>query len=433
MKRIHGASRIPAGTLLLLCLLALPAQGCGFLGTEGEEPTGESNLPLSGVGPYFKEDQDCQTEFIQPLFMSSGSPDTFWGEPFAVPVGRNRLDLWFEARTGESVRVLFQPLLLERAGPTACRRWNIRFLTPSGEESAVPEPAPFLEDAAAPSILLEGADLRLWYEAPDGSGIGYARFTREGDTFVETRRVDRVLAPTEAWENGFVGSPSVIGVPLTDALRMYYEGDRWGRRSIGYATSTDGITWVKRDPAGRSSVSAPGHVQPILVPSQKNWEFHFPAEPDTASVGTPHVILHRTPVRTLYYLFYTGNLRGTLGFPPDDQDTSIGMAISEDGLRWLKSPAVQIPDLVAWEVNPILNEIFALDVIDRICIEFFQTMDETYKERIRGSSNVFCPLVVVDEMAPCVLDLGTSFFLFFQQTAAPDQKGIALAVTDRLD
>ena len=143
------------------------------------------------------------------------------------------------------------------------------------------------------------------------------------------------------------------------------------------------------------------------------------------------MILHRTPTRTLYYMYYTGNLRGRAALNLDDVDTSIGLAGSLDGLHWLKASTLQIFGEIAWEVNPILNEVFPLDVVNKLFAEF---LGEEYKYRIEGSSNVFFPFVIVDEIAPCVLDLGTSFFLFFQQTGSLDQnKGIGLAIVERTE
>ncbi len=113
----------------------------------------------------------------------------------------------------------------------------------------------------------------------------------------------------------------------------------------------------------------------------------------------------------------------------DDQDTSIGLAGSLDGLNWLKSSTVQDWGEVAWQVNPILNEVFAIDALNKIWV---MIKGEAYQEKIKGSTNVFFPLVIVDEMAPCTLNLKTRFFMVYQQAGGLSfKKGLALATVER--
>jgi len=205
-------------------------------------------------------------------------------------------------------------------------------------------------------------------------------------------------------------------------------------RAIGYAVSGDGIHWVKQDPSGRNSTEHPGQVAPVLTANQLTWEFHYPAETSSGTIGTPHVLLHTTPTRVLYYMYYTGNLQSTpVPDPCSDVDTSIGFAGSQDGVHWVKSSTIQQFGDIAWEVNPILNEVFPLDIINRYCVDFFEAMEPGYRAKIEGSSNVFCPPVIVNEATPGALDLRTFFLMFFQQFSLPDQKGLGLAVVERVE
>lgn len=431
----------------LVWILAFFLGACGLLGSKGDEPKGDAFLPLSGVGPYMKEDQDCEADFLQPIFMSSGNENLFWGEPWALPEGGERFLLFFQERDKNqgTLTIMLQQIELQPAPADSCRSRNIRFLSPSGQPIPEPEPGLILEEAGAPSVIREGGRYRMWYGMEGGQGIGYAEFLKgPGGNLIlqEDESLAPVLVPSEPWEGTYVGSPSVLLNPAMGYYQMWYEGNIFcGKapvsredlcyRSIGYATSADGINWIKRDAAGRNSQNNPGEVSPLLSPTQPTWEFHYPVETQSGTVGMPHVILHRTPVRTLYYLFYTGNLHGFPSLNLDDIDTSIGFAGSEDGVNWVKSSTIQEFGDIAWEVNPVLNEVFPLDVVNKL---FAELLGEGYKYMISGSSNVFFPFVIVDEIAPCALDMGTSFFLFFQQTGSLDQsKGLGLAIVERLE
>jgi hypothetical protein len=413
-------------------MIALCVHSCGFLGSKGDEPKGDESLPLSGVGPFLKQDQNCQEDFIQPILMDSGDPLVYWGEPFLMPRGGTRYGLFFEARGEGSVAIYHQFLEITPAPQGSCRSRDVYFVSRDGELTPRPDPDVVMEAAGAPTVIRDQDLFKVWYEMGNGQGIGYAEAAESDEGFHVLYRVEPVVQPSEQWESDVVGSPTVLWNEGLGLYQMWYEGDISSERSIGYATSIDGKEWTKRDAAGHTSKDHQGSVSPVLTPTQITWEYHYPAEHDSGSIGTPHVILHRTPVRTLYYLYYTGNLRGKEALGSDDVDSSIGLAGSEDGLHWVKASTLQEFGNVAWEVNPILNEVFALDVVDKFCREIIELWDEDYKEKIRGSSNVFCPLVIVDEMAPGVLDMGTFFLMVYQQRGGLDQsKGIALAALER--
>ena len=449
--------------------LSLSLHACGLLGSKGNEPKGDEHLPLSGVGPYLKEDQDCQVDFVQPIFMSPPDAGVYWGEPCAAAEGGSEFRLFFEERRPVAadpreaeVDIVQQRLEIVPAPADSCRTRDIRFLSPSGERLPEPQPTLVLRDAGAPALMREGGLWRMWYGMENGLGIGYAEFREDPDgdlVLQEEESLAPVLAPSEAWEGGYVGSPSVLRNPVLGTYQLYYEGNIFCddkppfppgpdvcHRAIGYATSPDGISWTKRDAAGRNSADHPGAVEPLLTPTQTTWETHYPSQPRSGTLGTPHVILHRSPVRTLYYLYYTGNLQGhPVQLPPldfaNDVDTSIGLAGSMDGVNWVKASVIQEFGQTAWEVNPILNEVFPLDVVNKLWI---QLGGPGYQLKVQGSSNVFFPPVVVDEIAPCVLDLGTAFFMFFEQISTaisfepePGQpllepiRGLAFALVER--
>ncbi len=116
--------------------------------------------------------------------------------------------------------------------------------------------------------------------------------------------------PIQSWETAGVGAPAVIISALNTYNLWYvsrglYNGStRW---RIGYATSADGINWVK-------------NPTPVLEASQ-SWE--------GADVGNPSVIFDE--VSGIYEMFYHG-------------DFGIGRATSSNGISWTRDPA-----------NPILT------------------------------------------------------------------------------
>ena len=170
------------------------------------------------------------------------------------------------------------------------------------------------------------------------------------------------------------------------------------------------------------------------------------------------VLLDRAPIRDIYIMYYTGNLRGNLGNLRDDVDTSIGVAISLDGILFEKASTEVDYPRIANEVNPVLNELFPLCIVydDLSCLITalepfydlvhgpggFCTKPENEHhpacERIdpgdglpgSGSSNAKSPLLAVDEAEPSVVQLGEKFILFYHQQSnifALFDGGIAVA------
>ena len=113
-----------------------------------------------------------------------------------------------------------------------------------------------------------------------------------------------ILLPTEgSWDGDYVTTPRVIYDGST--YRMWYLGGLSGISRIGYATSSDGINWVKH-----GAVLSPG----------------FAGDWDSSSIGLGSVLWNGTS----YLMWYTGT-NGT-SFPGG----AIGLAASTDGLNWVK-------------------------------------------------------------------------------------------------
>jgi hypothetical protein len=404
-------------------LLTLLVSACGLIGDKGNEPKGDQDLPVSGVGKFQKQDDYCQAEFVQPFFvLDAVGAVALSGEPCAITDGGS-IRVWYESRRSDwrgvtlATKILTASLWLgpgsdcrdADAGLLAGSLQEIVFKVRDGENEVVLNPQPL---AGAPTVVKVGGLYRMWFQIGDSQAIGYAETQNCTDQDCASWFLvrddagavrERVLDPNQQWEAGSVGSPSVV--LFNGVYRMWYDGDVDGNRAIGHAWSEDGLVWVKSDAAGNESTAlggAGGAVQPVLVATQTNWEFWYPDPSDPrhqGRVGTPCVIVHPTPARTLLLMYYTGNLRGRLQAPgflvdPADSglhmDASIGLAASEDGLTWQKAPSFSEPEVIADEINPIVAEKLPISIDP---------------DRPAGSVNVFNPVFMVNEAAPAVLEV----------------------------
>ncbi len=418
-----------------LVFLLATALGCGLLGDPGGEPQGNRNLPGSGVGRFVKQDFYCDAEFVQPFVPGLEDPvDESWmtGEPCMV-LQDGVIRVWVERRKrsnpGQAWVSSIHTGVLRVGRGTECRDVDARLDGPLREISFGADPGP---QAGAPTVLRSEGLYRMWFTQGDGEAIRYA-YAREADCTPAdcthwTLHPEPALVPNQDWERGTVGSPSVVYTavhhlpgelvrPGTPVYLMYYDGDVYQDRAIGHAWSLDGMTWIKVDPQGNeaeASTPAPAArgVQPVLRADQTNWEFWYP-DPSYGSryvgtVGQPHVIVHRTPLRTILLMYYTGNLAGKLERPvkpppPQGRDASIGIAYSEDGVIWEKAPSYSERDVIALEINPIMAEKLAI-VIDL--------------DKPEESVNVFSTFFIINEAAPAVLELVPNqfFIMLWEQT-----------------
>jgi predicted GH43/DUF377 family glycosyl hydrolase len=157
----------------------------------------------------------------------------------------------------------------------------------------------------APTVLLDGAAYQMWYAGSAAGStsraIGYATspdglaWTRQGSA--------PVLTPgaSGAWDSAGVSFASVI--KDGDTYKMWFTGlnaARYGR--IGYATSSDGVSWTKHAGNPVLDVGAPGL-----------WDADY--------VGAPSVV----KIGGVYHLWYRGGLLGDIGY-----------ATSSDGFNWTR-------------------------------------------------------------------------------------------------
>lgn len=143
----------------------------------------------------------------------------------------------------------------------------------------------------APSLLLDGSTYKMWYvsysAASSARKIGYAT-SPDGTTWTKYGSAP-VLSPGTAgsWDAQGVSFPSVIKDGST--YKMYYTGlNATGERRIGYATSPDGITWTKFGSAPVFGAGAPGawdatHVSNpnVVKVAENNYKMWYSGWTDT--------------------------------------------------------------------------------------------------------------------------------------------------------
>jgi len=104
-------------------------------------------------------------------------------------------------------------------------------------------------------VLRVGAVYHMWYtgQAKGHSFIGYAAGP-DGYHFERQGRGGPVLIPERYWENRSVMNPFVLWDEREALFKMWYSGgETYEPNAIGYAVSTNGITWRKR------------HVLPVKI------------------------------------------------------------------------------------------------------------------------------------------------------------------------
>lgn len=179
------------------------------------------------------------------------------------------------------------------------------------------------DDINRPVVVRCGNVYHMWYtgQANAHSWIGYATST---DGISWKRMSARpVLSPEKSWEQVAVMCPNVLWDEQAKRFRMWYSGGENEPNAIGFATSPDGVAWTKHP------------ANPIFVPDPRNnWE--------------PDRVTGCQVVRQgdWYVMFYIG-FRG-IG------SAQIGLARSKDGIAaWQRHPANPIVRLSkdAWDAE----------------------------------------------------------------------------------
>lgn len=108
---------------------------------------------------------------------------------------------------------------------------------------------------SSPSVLLENGIYKMWFTAPDlvfnsqptdGKGnIGYAT-SNDAINWVVYPSAVLIAGEQMNWDSASIAEPSVVKIGST--YHMFYSAlDQWSIENfqVGYATSQDGISWIK--------------------------------------------------------------------------------------------------------------------------------------------------------------------------------------------
>jgi len=167
--------------------------------------------------------------------------------------------------------------------------------------------------AFSPCLIIDAGIYRMWYTGIDaavtGYRIGYATSTDNGYTWTKQNNGNPVLVATSGkFDAAICHSPSVLKIGTT--FHIWYTGSpsmEPKTYKIGYAISSDGITWTKQN-----------NGNPVLDVGN-SW--------DKDHVLQPCVLY----IDGMYYMFYTGINIGLSG------SYAVGVAKSDDGIGWIKS------------------------------------------------------------------------------------------------
>jgi predicted GH43/DUF377 family glycosyl hydrolase len=178
------------------------------------------------------------------------------------------------------------------------------------------------------AAIHDGTQFRMWYGGCDSGGFCQIGMATSPDGSVWTRYSENPVYGT-----GPVGSFDYGGaIPGTVIRRgglyhMWYSATEeptfFATGTIGYATSSDGVSWVR-------------HSLPVLEPGPLQWESYI--------VYGPGVIFDGAS----YHMWYTGLWgSGTSYF-----GAQIGYATSPDGISWTKDPDNPIDVFGDWKEQP---------------------------------------------------------------------------------
>ena len=190
----------------------------------------------------------------------------------------------------------------------------------------------------AACVIEDGSTYKMWYtglHVGPWPEIGYAT-SPYGITWTKDTVNNPVLqkGTSGAWDDEGVGSPSVIWDATASLYKMWYTGTPDSNFSaipaIGYATSSDGISWAK---SGSNPVLTAG--------TSGDW--------DDAGVMSPSVIWDADA--SLYKMWYTGrSADGGIG------GLQIGYATSTDGKTWTRSsssPVLPLGSGTDWDLRGV--------------------------------------------------------------------------------
>ena len=164
----------------------------------------------------------------------------------------------------------------------------------------------------APFVLKEGGVFKMWYESGEPRQLGYAT-SPNGVTW--TKHPDNpILSPgPDGYDRDAVGHGAVLHEGI---YKLWYHAIGDEGPIIAYATSPDGVNWIKHGP--------------VLLPDSGAW--------DDRALWGPSVIRYQG----LLHMWYAADGSNT--------QPSIGLAVSSDGMSWTR---ISLGGPVFGETTPI--------------------------------------------------------------------------------
>jgi predicted GH43/DUF377 family glycosyl hydrolase len=245
-----------------------------------------------------------------------------WQAKTFAPVGVESLATDAAGGTGPG-RLTLPTTLLPLARDTAADAYpGIPTADPTSRDS---------DNVDDPSVIFKtgfaGGPFVMYYAGTAEDGTGPAIFiatSANGTSWTRANGGDPVLDASSdptAFDARGVAGPDVVYDPADASapFKMWYSGigDVFG--AIGYATSTDGLTWTRYDDAG-----TPADDDPVLDHGEAG-------SPDSFAAADPAVLKDGET----WKMWYTGD---------DSNKKRIAYATSPDGISWTKGGKVISPE-----------------------------------------------------------------------------------------
>lgn len=210
--------------------------------------------------------------------------------------------MWYTRVDGSNWRIYY-------AYSSDGMNWTVHgaVLAPAADETRV----------GGPSVIKDDSTYKMWYcsrDATTWTRIRYATSTDGINWTVQGTALEK--GSPGSWDSQMVREPWVIKDGST--YKMWYSGTAaWPVFKIGYATSSDGITWTKHA------------SNPVFTGTPSGW--------DAFQVYAPSVVVDPSGV---YHMFFSGTDTSM------SQRWSTGRATSSDGVTWIEDPLnpLLIPD-----------------------------------------------------------------------------------------
>ena len=166
-----------------------------------------------------------------------------------------------------------------------------------------------------PSVMYEGGQYKMWMMTVGDAGTGwqptYSYATSPDGIAWTWHPANPVfqMQPANEWESIWMWRPYVFRL-TPNPYQLWYTAYGSGGAAIGYATSPDGINWVRHN----------GGAVPVMAGTPGEWDEGFAADSTVGFV-----------IGNVFAMYY-------------DNNHSMGLAHSPDGIVWTK-----------WPTNPVFT------------------------------------------------------------------------------